>query len=165
MRSTLQRVTIKGLHGRKTIDLSIRDNKLVLVGKNGSGKTTFLRILFHVLSGRWLSLLQYRFDTIEIVISDNRYEIPHEAISKGFGKVDRRFLSELPQALRRRVMDLLQSGQTDRISSELEHFSLRYHLPMDLIMRQLSLFEHQSQGLNKEFQQQIIEIQKSILLG
>jgi predicted ATP-binding protein involved in virulence len=47
MCNTLDRFRILGLHGKKNIDVAISNNTLILVGENGSGKTTFLRILFH----------------------------------------------------------------------------------------------------------------------
>jgi predicted ATP-dependent endonuclease of OLD family len=162
MQGLLDRITIRGLHGTKTIDVYIRDNTLVLVGENGSGKTTFLRILFHILSGRWLSLIQYRFDSITVSISDSIYEISHESLSKEFEKVDRRFLSELPPPLRRRVMGLIQSGEADRIPIELERMSISYGIPVEIIMRQLNLFQDQPRGLNKEIQQQIRKIHEAI---
>lgn len=162
MQSTLERITIRDLHGTKTIDAHIQDNTLVIVGENGSGKTTFLRILFHLLSGRWLSLIQYRFDSITLVISGSTYEIAHDSLSKGFEKIDRRFLSELPPPLRKRVMELIQNGELDRIPEELERMRIRYRIPVEIIMRQLNLFDDQSRGLNKDFQQHISEIQKAM---
>lgn len=50
MLNKIERVKISDLYGSKTIDAKIDDNTLIIVGENGSGKTTFLRILFHVMS-------------------------------------------------------------------------------------------------------------------
>lgn len=160
--SFLERVTIKGLHGKKSIDAVIDDDTLILVGENGSGKTTFLRLLFHVLSGRWLSLAQYRFETISITISGTTYEIARDAISKGFEKLDKRFLSDLPPPVRHRLLEVLRTGEVDRLPMELERIRLRYGIPVDQAMRQLSLFDDQPRGLSKELKQQIVEIQAAV---
>ena len=161
MNTTLERIIVKGLHGNRTIDARVEDDTLVLVGENRSGKTTFLRILFHILSGRWLSLIQYRFDTIAVTVKGENYELSHELLSKGFEKVDRRFLQELPPPLRKRMMDLIHSGEADRIPMELERLRSRYGIPTEVIMRQLNLFEDQPRGLNKEIQLQIEKIHQA----
>lgn len=160
--SFLERVTIKGLHGKKSIDAVIDDDTLILVGENGSGKTTFLRLLFHVLSGRWLSLAQYRFETIRITISGTTYEIARDAISKGFDKLDKRFLSDFPPPVRHRLLEVLRIGDVDRLPMELERIRSRYGISVDQVMRQLSLFDDQPQGLSKELKQQIAEIQVAV---
>lgn len=161
MRGTLERVIIKGLHGKKTIDAKIKDNTLILVGENGSGKTTFLRILFHILSGRWLSLIQFKFESVIVVIAEKEYEITHDSLSKGFEKIDRRFLSELPPPVRRRMMELISTGETDKIPLEMDRLRRRYGFPADFIMNQLSLFEDQTRGISKDLQQKIKSIHEA----
>ena len=41
----LERFRITGLHGVRTVDISITDNKLILVGENGTGKTTIANLI------------------------------------------------------------------------------------------------------------------------
>lgn len=43
---------VSKLFGQNDIALKFRDNMLILVGENGSGKTTILRIMYLFLSGR-----------------------------------------------------------------------------------------------------------------
>jgi energy-coupling factor transporter ATP-binding protein EcfA2 len=162
MENTLERIAVKGLYGNRTIDATLKDNTLILVGENGSGKTTFLRILFQVLSGRWLPLIQYRFDSISVSIAGKVYDISHESLSKSFEKVDRRFLSELPPNSRRRIMELIQSGEVDQIPMELERIRMRYGMPVEMVMSQLNLFEDSSLGLKKELQERVEKIRKEI---
>lgn len=161
MTNVLERIRINGLHGTKTIDVTVKDNTLVLVGENGSGKTTFLRILFHVLSGRWLPLVQYRFESIEIKLSGQEYKITHETLSKSFVRVDRNVLSELPNSMRSRVLEAIQSGDVDHLPVELHKISARYGVPVDMLMRQLSLFEG-SRELSKDLAQQIKAISTAL---
>ena len=118
--STLERFQIIGLHGCRFVDVTIRDNTLILVGENGSGKTTFLRILFHFLSGRWLPLVQFRFDSIVATIGGIEYKVSHEELVKAFKGIDRRFLAEIPLPLRRRVMELIERGELEKAGIELE---------------------------------------------
>jgi predicted ATP-dependent endonuclease of OLD family len=162
MQSILERITITGLHGNKKIDVNIRDNTIVLVGENGSGKTTFLRILFYILSGSWQSLVSYRFDTITISISGKVHVIPHQSLRKDFKKADRRFLAKLPPHMRKRIMDLIESGNVERIQMEMERMGAHYNFPPKLIADQLYLFEDSSRKLKKELQESIEEIRKAI---
>lgn len=162
MNSTLERFRILGLHGRKSVDVVIKENTLVLVGENGSGKTTFLRILFHFLSGRWLSLVQFRFDSIVATISGIEYKVSHEELVKAFKGVDRRLLAEISPSLRRRAMELLQKGDLERLGAELERVGGRYSSPPEILLRQFELFEELPRGANKELQETIARIQEAI---
>jgi ABC-type transport system involved in cytochrome c biogenesis ATPase subunit len=162
MNSTLERFRIIGLHGRKTVDVAISENTLVLVGENGSGKTTFLRILFHFLSGRWLSLVQFRFESIVATIGGVEYKVSHEELVKAFKGVDRRFLAEIPPPLRRRVMELLEKGDLERVGIELERAGGRYSIPPEVLLRQLEFFEEPPRGAKKELQETINRIQEAI---
>ncbi|OIQ86879.1 hypothetical protein GALL_312770 [mine drainage metagenome] len=162
MNSTLERFQIIGLHGRKNVDVVIKENTLVLVGENGSGKTTFLRILFHFLSGRWLSLVQFRFNSIVATIGGAEYGISHEELVKAFKGVDRRFLAEIPPPLRRKVMELLEKGDLERVAIELERAGGRYAIPPEVLLRQLEFFETPARGVKKELQETITRIQEAI---
>lgn len=165
MTSTLERFKVVHLHDRKTIDVSISDNTLVLVGENGSGKTTFLRILFHFLSGRWIALASFHFESIIATIDGKEYEIAHEKITKNLKGIDRRMLSALPINLRRRVMELIGRGDFDRVAIELQRAEGRYPIPPELLptlARQLDFFEGFPRGLDKELREMIRHIQGAI---
>lgn len=43
---SLKYFSIEGLNGYRNIKAEFKDNRLILVGDNGSNKTTFLRIFF-----------------------------------------------------------------------------------------------------------------------
>lgn len=164
MNNTLERFTISGLYGHKNFDVVIQDNTLILVGENGSGKTTFLRILFHFLSGRWLALTQFRFDTITATINGQQYEVRHDELTKELKQSDSRMLSELPSSIRRRVVDLLERGETDRAYLELEQISR--HLPMSSpgsILNRLAFDTKERKSQKKErIQGKISQIQTAI---
>jgi ABC-type Mn2+/Zn2+ transport system ATPase subunit len=66
----IQKFTIKKLYGTRNIELSFKDNMLILVGENGAGKTTVLRLMFYFVSGQWDELRIYNFDSISISILD-----------------------------------------------------------------------------------------------
>ena len=63
----LKRFSIKGLFG--TIDSEIKFNKekiTVIIGENGCGKTTILKIIAYILGNNHGRLFDYSFDYVEI---------------------------------------------------------------------------------------------------
>lgn len=160
--NTLERICITGLHGRKTVDVTLKDNLLVVVGENGSGKTTFLRVLFYFLSGHWLSLVQFKFESITATIGGTHYKVLHDELVKAFKESDRRWLAEMPSSLRRRVVSFVERGEVERAMAELTRLYPRYAMPPDVLLRQLDLFDDKARGPRKEFQETVKKIRESI---
>lgn len=93
MSANLERIQITGLYGtNKSIDARIDDNTLILVGENGSGKTTFLRILFNLLAGRWRSLSFFRFESAILTLDGEEIKISYSDISRMMKTTDRKRL-------------------------------------------------------------------------
>ncbi|MDO3514864.1 AAA family ATPase [Ralstonia pseudosolanacearum] len=162
MTNELKSFQITGLHGKKDIDVILNDNLLILVGENGSGKTTFLRILFYFLSGHWLSLIQFKFDSIIAKIGSTIYKIDHEELVKAFKDSDRRFLASIPPSARRRIMHYVERGDTVDAIAELERMGAHYSMPVDLLVRQLEIFEDRPRGYRKELQETIQRIRSAV---
>jgi predicted ATP-binding protein involved in virulence len=81
MPTALTQFQIEGLHGRnRMIDIPIRDNRLVLVGENGTGKSTVANLLYYVLTQQWRRVNEYRFSSIRVRSSDATVQITHEDI-------------------------------------------------------------------------------------
>lgn len=70
----LQSLAIYNLFGFKNVNIPFYDNKIILVGENGAGKTTILRILYLFLAKQWKSLNEYDFEKMEVCIDNVRYE-------------------------------------------------------------------------------------------
>ncbi|MCF7756725.1 ATP-binding protein [Paenibacillus xylanexedens] len=67
---TIRSLEIKNLHGFKNIKLKFHKDLNLLVGKNGSGKTTALNILSSILSGDLTTIIKYQFEDLKIVYTD-----------------------------------------------------------------------------------------------
>ena len=120
---------IEGLRGIRDIDVRIDNNTLILVGENGSGKTTFLRILFYFLSGRWLSLAQFDFTKLTATINGHAYSVSYEDVKNAVQPLDERTLSRLPPSQRRRVADLIEIGRIEQAEALLVHYGIRMGYP------------------------------------
>lgn len=68
----LKQFSIFDLWGDKQVILDFKDNKLILVGENGSGKTTILRIVYETLACKWSMLSVEDFSRIELIFQDNK---------------------------------------------------------------------------------------------
>ena len=73
MTGALTRFRIEGLHNLRTIDIPIIDNKLVLVGENGTGKSTVANYIYYVLTMQWSMMLGNIFKSISIDINGREY--------------------------------------------------------------------------------------------
>jgi len=65
--------SILGLHGNKNIRLKLEDNTLILVGQNGTNKTTILTLFYSFLAGDVERLAKYTFDSLEMVINGKSF--------------------------------------------------------------------------------------------
>ena len=109
MISRLKKFCIFGLWGEKQVELSFAGNKLLLVGENGSGKTTILRMVYETLACKWAMLSLEEFDYIElhfenadtVKIEKKKLKIAKEL----FVAPDSALMRELPAPIRRSVIE------------------------------------------------------------
>lgn len=119
---------IIGLWGERNYHLKINDGKLVMVGENGSGKSTVLRIIYYTLAEKWGRLIKEDFERIRITIGTEQKEFTKEQLGKPeeyLIDADSEILSRLPISFRRRYLD----GLRDKVMAEkvLEHLErMRY---------------------------------------
>lgn len=98
------------------VNLTFVDNNLIMVGENGSGKTTILRILYEALSCRWALLAREEFEKL-IIDFDNGISvtIKHSDLESALNLIikDAPYsLSALPYSIRRRIYEV------DRLSDK-----------------------------------------------
>lgn len=95
---------IYGLWGERNYHLNFDDGKLILVGENGSGKTSVLRILNYCLTCNWWKLAKESFKKIEISFGNELKSIVYDQIKDvGLYEVPIDLLEELPVSVRRRI--------------------------------------------------------------
>lgn len=105
----LEKISIYGLWGELEVHLKLCDNKLILVGENGSGKTTILRIIYETLACKWAMLSVEDFSKIEVFFSQSKpitiYKSKIQAAKELFVDADSPILRELPSVIRRTLME------------------------------------------------------------
>ena len=68
MHNYIKSVSVKGLWDVKNININLNEDVNILIGGNGSGKTTFLRILESLLNVDLASIEEIIFDEVEIIM-------------------------------------------------------------------------------------------------
>jgi predicted ATP-dependent endonuclease of OLD family len=81
MLHNLEEFLIHGLHGSRTISIPIINNKIILVGINGLGKTTVITLLYRLLSRQWSKLLDFKFNSLTLRFTNNSLTIKRSNIT------------------------------------------------------------------------------------
>lgn len=78
-------ISIHGLHGERDVTLNFEGNIKIIIGDNGSGKTTVLSALYAILSQNFHKLSKIDFECIEVLFSSGD-NIVIKKDSLGIGK-------------------------------------------------------------------------------
>lgn len=131
--SEIQSFSITGLHNKsRTISITFTDNILILVGENGSGKTTILQCFFYTLTQQWSELLKFHFSYISLTINNKIFKIDYEDIEKFIIKSSRRF-SYLPPHITRRL-NLALSKNIPLSLRDLEQYAEVFNIPLPILI-------------------------------
>lgn len=115
----LTRFAVLGLHGKFDIDIPIYDNRLILVGVNGLGKTTVVNLIYFLLTAQWGRLLESEFLSIAIQLNDQDVEISRKDIQS-------------------------KSNLSERYEKAISRFAMRHPFPPRVIQKVLSHPAYQS---------------------
>lgn len=110
----IEKFSIKGLFGKKDVDLVFKGKVQIYIGENGLGKTTILNALNYLLSCDFKNLINIIFSRIDIVLTGNEYSFSKDEIKTYIkaqnGRVRRSgFYQTLSQTLKDEDVIFLQS--------------------------------------------------------
>jgi predicted ATP-binding protein involved in virulence len=148
----LQQFSITGLHGNRNVDIPIRDNKLVLVGENGTGKSTIANFIFFFLAREWRRMTSYNFESVSMLINDELFQIENKYLTpRSIG----RSRTELPLNLSSLFTRLeAQYGSTTILEEPglLRRLSDEYHVPSSVLFEYFRHNPHMSDDEIKQWE-------------
>jgi predicted ATP-dependent endonuclease of OLD family len=154
----LTRFRVVGLHGRKTMDVQIQDNKLVLVGENGTGKSTFANLIYYFLTKQWRRLHEYRFAAIEAVLAGEELTVTPSQIEAHFATIERasliarRFSPRMARSLEARLAEYWQRDIVLEPEQLVLWLSEEERIPRAIVQQFLRDFEKRTKGKPGELQ-------------
>ena len=152
MKKFINRYSIVNLFGYKNISIDFSENCYILVGENGSGKTTILNCLFYVLAQKTDLLSKIRFDKIILEYANNKkIEITKKEIEakvakdEGFSNspfyrsIQRDLKPSQISNLRRIVIsDKPQSLKEANVMAELNKLGFNFRTPSNFVYRTIT---------------------------
>lgn len=122
---------VNKLYGSLSFELRFEDNTLILVGENGSCKTTIIRILYYTLSCQWGELVRYDFESVEVEFSDRKLCVKKEDLQLQSISSSHRIIQESPELIRRHILNVKESWSAPIELQEIKELYRRYNLPVD----------------------------------
>jgi energy-coupling factor transporter ATP-binding protein EcfA2 len=126
----IKRLNIKGLNGSINVEIPIVDNKIILVGVNGLGKSTTINVLYYMLSKQWQRLVELDFESIQIKTDKGGLTLNREEMREA---ITLREDLPLPASYIREYERLRDSGLLERFlaarPNDLRQFDLGMRIP------------------------------------
>lgn len=107
------------LHNRRTINIPIRDNKLILVGENGTGKSTVSNLMYFFLTCQWSRMLAYNFLSVSAVIDEKEITIKRSDITGQSSKILSRYRHmDVPKNIFKRMENISGKYSLESIKND-----------------------------------------------
>lgn len=155
MHQKLTRFRVIGLHDTRTMDVHLDNNKLVLVGENGTGKSTFANLIYYFLTKQWTRLREFRFHRIQAQIGDQELVLTLEHIEQhvaarqqlqAFMRVSRHAPIRHSHELLNQLMEYAAHEGEESEVAFIERMALELRLPVRVVRELISDYSKETKG-------------------
>lgn len=154
----LTRFRVVGLHGCLTMDVHIDGDKLILVGENGTGKSTLANLIYFFLTKQWWRLHDHHFSAVEAVLCGEHLGVTPEQIESHFNEMReaslavRRFSPRLTASVRSKLMHYWEEGLLEGDEQLVFKFSEEADVPIRLAREFIAEYSRKARGKPTELQ-------------
>ncbi|SOD17885.1 AAA ATPase domain-containing protein [Fibrobacter sp. UWB16] len=124
------KIEINGLYGRRNYSLELNDDVSIIMAENGSGKTTTLKFIESIFTGRLENLVDIPFDNIRIIDGRKRTEISRKEIVNPYylllSQLKKRDLQKYERVKKEIPSDNFLNLRSDEIFHYLRRLSFDY---------------------------------------
>ena len=82
MPNNLKAFEIRELYGIKDYRIELDNNRVIIVGENGCGKTTIFRMMYYALSCNWLKLRTFEFHSMKLYFDSDEIFISYDMLNE-----------------------------------------------------------------------------------
>jgi predicted ATPase len=155
-------INITGLFDRSDVSIPINNNRVIIVGNNGIGKSTILNAFYYVISRQWEKLRDIQFKSIEIRAGTKTYTVEKkwllEMESPSLHMPSERYMYS--SGITRMSMRDQRMLSEQRVgTSSLRSIAKRARMPVSEVQR-LSAFLRRNEGFTKNMPTELQDIER-----
>src|SRR5262245_4048415 len=150
MSEKLTRFCVSDLHGSRKIDVRLEGSQLVLVGENGTGKSTFVNLIYYFLTKQWMRFREFsfarviaEFDTEQLVMTPKDLAEYFEARQhmRTFARFTRHLSPRRSMQAIERMMELVSLDITENRGDVVERLAMELEVPRSVAIDLVREFE------------------------
>lgn len=151
----LDRFSVIGLHGRRNLNVEIHSNRLILVGENGTGKSTFATLVYYFLTRQWSRTRTFKFDALQATLNGQEIRVTPEILESHSEQAERitSLTRRFPLGYRHGLMSLMRERGLDELLDDpflLASAAEDMGLPTRVVREYIMSMWNESEGAKSE---------------
>ncbi|MBR6949763.1 MAG: AAA family ATPase [Bacilli bacterium] len=100
-------IKINGIYGKYNTSVDLDNKCTIFIGENGIGKSTTMKIVSLILSGKFVDLLKYDFSSIELIDDSSGVDIKYSDLFPSIDKLEmviEKYYKETPNFTKKEIL-------------------------------------------------------------